>query len=399
MHRGLVCVSIALSLLCGVGAAFSQGYEWDASKRWSWNLPAWMPYPLVPEDNPMSREKVELGRHLFYDKRLSADGSIACASCHDQARSFTDGRKLGVGIHGAVGKRNVLSLANVGYLPVLTWANPNIKRLEQQALIPIFSDSPVEMGMAGRETQLFADLQKDSVYKKLFSSAFPNEEIAVSLKTITYALAAFQRTLISANSPYDQYRFQGHDAAISDDAKRGEDLFFSHRLECYHCHFDINFTNNLAHSRKPFVETGFHNTGLYNVDGKGGYPSVDRGLADVTGKAEHMGQFRTPSLRNVEKTAPYMHDGSVQTLDEVIEIYNRGGRNVHSGPIKGDGAASPVKDPLVVVPNLSAQEVADLKAFLLTLTDQKFLSDPRFSNPWTEGPNAYPLDQSQQFKN
>lgn len=399
MQRILICISIIAFLFCGVGVSTSQAYEWDPSKRWVWNLPAWMPFPIVPEDNPMSREKVELGRHLFYEKRLSVDGSIACATCHDQARSFTDGRKLGVGIHGALGKRNVLSLANVGYLPVLTWANPNIKRLEQQALIPIFSDSPVEMGMAGREAQLFASLKKDALYEKLFSAAFPNEQSLFSLKTVTYALAAFQRTLISVDSPYDQYRFQGRNEAISDSAKRGEDLFFSHRLECYHCHFDINFTNNLAHSRKPFVETGFHNTGLYNVDGKGAYPSMDRGLFDVTGNAEHIGRFRTPSLRNVEKTAPYMHDGSVASLDEVLEIYNRGGRIVHSGPLRGDGATSPLKDPFVVLPDLSIQEIADLKAFLLTLTDQTFLSDPRFSNPWKEGPNASPLDSSKKILN
>ena len=189
-------------------------------EAWRWPLPDWVPPPAVPEDNPMSAAKVALGRHLFYDRRLSRDGSMACASCHEQARAFTDGKAVSKGVTGEFGTRSAMSLANVAYLPVLTWQNPQLKSLEVQSLIPLFGEHPVEMGLAGREQQLFAMLQADPVYGGLFARAFPDEArqgdaALYSLATLTRALASFQRTLLSLGSPYDRYRYGSQPDALS----------------------------------------------------------------------------------------------------------------------------------------------------------------------------------------
>lgn len=342
-----------------------------------WHLPVWLPAPTVPADNPMSEARVELGRHLFYDKRLSRDGSMSCATCHEQSRAFADGRVTPFGITGERHPRNAMSLANVAYLPVLTWSNPLLTRLEHQALVPLFGESPVEMGLAGAELELFARLAAEPAYPPMFSAAFPDRRGAIALDTITRALAAFQRTLISADAPYDRYRYGGDASAISASAKRGEALFFSERLECFHCHGGVHLTDNLIHSRKPFAEFAFHNTGLYDRDGKGAYPGDNIGLIEHTGRPEDMGRFRTPSLRNVELTAPYMHDGSIASLREVIDHYAAGGR-----------ARSALTSAFLPGFKLTHQETDDLLAFLLSLTDRGFVANPRFANPWKTGPNV-----------
>ncbi|MCZ8321023.1 MAG: di-heme enzyme [Novosphingobium sp.] len=358
------------------------------SSVFRWDIPAWLPPPPVPADNPMSDAKVLLGRHLFYDARLSRDGTLACVSCHLPSHGFADRRPLAVGIDGQRASRNAMGLANVGYLPVLTWSNPNLTSLEFQSLIPIFGTHPEEMGMAGREEALFATLSADPTYRRLFGEAFPERGGEINLFTLTRALGAFQRTLVSASSPYDRYKYGGDDSAISDAAKRGENLFFDHRLECYHCHSGFNFTNTWQSSRMPFPEIGFHNNGLYNIDGNGAYPKSAPGLIEHTGKAEDMGRFRTPSLRNVELTAPYMHDGSIATLEEVIRHYEAGGRRIHAGPRAGIGFDNPFKDFLIQGFRLSDEERADLIAFLKSLTDRRFVENPAFADPWPAGHDA-----------
>jgi cytochrome c peroxidase len=379
--RRAVRLLLAIAVLAlGGGQALEAG---NPSFRWA--IPAWLPPPPVPEDNPMTAEKVELGRHLFYDARLSRDVTIACASCHLQGRAFTDARTVGEGIEGHRAGRNAMGLANVGYLPVLTWANPNIRTLEFQALIPIFGEAPVEMGMAGREQELFARLNADDTYRRLFPGAFPDRDGEVSLFTITRALAAFQRTLISADSPYDRYKYGGDAGALSASARRGEDLFFSHRLECYHCHAGFNFTNNLQTERMAFAEVSFHNNGLYNLDGKGAYPADNTGIREHTGEPADMGRFRTPSLRNVAVTAPYMHDGSAATLDDVIDHYAKAGRELHGGRHAGRHFDNPLRDSLLGGFTLDRQERADLKAFLESLTDTTFLTNPAHGDPWPAG--------------
>ncbi len=349
-----------------------------AQASFTWDLPGWAPEPAVPADNPMSAAKVELGRHLFYDKRLSSNLTLSCASCHLQSRAFTDGRARSPGVDASLGVRNAMMLANVAYLPVLTWANPNLRKLETQLLVPMFGEHPIELGMAGREQELFARLRADATYERLFQEAYPETQGRIDLGSISKALASFERTLLSFDSPYDRYKHGGDERAISASAKRGEDLFFGERLECWHCHGGLNFTDNVQHARLRFPEVGFHNTGLYNLDGKGAYPSDNPGIREVTEDPDDEGKFRTPSLRNVAVSAPYMHDGSIGSLEQVIrEHYAVKGRAVHLG-----AEPNPLRDQLIEGFEISPAELKDVIAFLNSLTDAHFLKDPRFSNPW-----------------
>jgi cytochrome c peroxidase len=364
-------------------SGLTAGQAAQADSAYDWQLPGWVPAPVVPADNPMTPEKVELGRYLFYDTRLSADGSMSCATCHVQALGFADGRSTTPGVTGEQGIRNSMALGNVAYLPALTWMNPQLTSMEIQTLIPLFGEHPVEMGMAGREQALWLQLQSDPTYTELFTAAFPEQakqgnQALYSLSTLTKALSAFQRTLLSFDSPYDRYKYGNDPKAISDSAKRGETLFFGEKMECYHCHGGLNFTDNVVHERMPFPELGFHNTGLYNIDGKGSYPVENPGIVEFTAEPRDQGKFRTPSLRNVAVTAPYMHDGSIATLEEVLRSHYA---------VKGKGATSsgqpnPLRSELVIGFSIDEAEIADLLAFLHSLTDEQFLTDPRFANPW-----------------
>lgn len=377
--RLLGVTTVLAGLVVFLSAASTQSFRWD--------LPAWVPPPVVPADNPMTREKVALGRHLFYDVRLSATESMACASCHLQEQAFTERRAVSTGVTGESGLRNAMSLANVAYLPTLTWAHPQMERLEVQALIPLFGDHPVEMGMAGKESLLFARLKADPVYRRLFEAAFPEETRSgesslYSVRTITQALASFQRTLLSFDSPYDRYKYGQQTQALSASAQRGESLFFGEKLECYHCHGGLNFTDNLRHSRMPIAERGFHNTGLYNTDGRGSYPPGHHGLAEFTGQPADMGRFRTPTLRNIALTAPYMHDGSIPDLASVIRRhYAVAGRATAD---RGADQVNPLRSPFIQGFEISDAEVTDLVAFLESLTDHGFVNNPALGNPWPQ---------------
>ncbi|MEB3179130.1 MAG: MbnH family di-heme enzyme [Nostocaceae cyanobacterium] len=348
---------------------------------YTWNIPSRMPKPIVPTDNPMSKEKVELGRHLFYEKRLSVTGNFSCAECHIQAKAFTDGKIVGVGATGQKHPRNSMSLTNVAYNSVQTWANPLMTTLEAQLLVPLFGEHPVEMGMAGREKQIVAMLQNDLKYQHLFATAFGAGNNSININHLAKAIAAFERTLISVNSPYDRYRYSGESNAISAAAKRGEVLFESERLECFHCHGGINFSDSVMHERLAFKEIAFHNTGLYNLDGKGAYPPNNTGVHEITHKAADMGRFKAPTLRNIALTAPYMHDGSIATLEEVIDHYASGGRIIHSGLFAGVGSANPLKSQFVSGFQLQEGEKQDLLAFLHSLTDESFIHNPAFAAP------------------
>ena len=351
---------------------------------YDFGLPSWAPRPLEPVTNPTTAAKVELGRHLFYDTRLSRDGSMSCASCHEQERAFTDGKPVSKGVTGQETARNAMTLANVGYFPVLTWTNPLLRHLEQQALVPLIGREPVELGLAGMDEELVRRLSAEPIYQRLFAEAFPEAKGEISLASVVRALAAFQRSIVSFGSPYDRYRYGGDVDAISDAAIRGEALFFSERLECHHCHNGLNMADTVLHERNRMGEIAFHNTGLYNLDGKGAYPADNIGIAELTGRPEDMGRFRAPTLRNVAVTAPYMHDGSIATLDGVIDHYAAGGRTIASGPYAGVGRTNPLKSSFVPGFTLTADERADLIAFLESLTDEKFLRDPRYANPWTK---------------
>lgn len=355
------------------GAALDDDYDWD--------LPSWMEPPPDPAANPTTKAKVELGRHLFYDGRLAADSMRSCASCHQQARSFSDAAPFSWGVTGELTARNTMALANVGYAPSLTWANPYLDSLELQARTPMFGRHPIEMGMDGRQDELVAALSGDPIYRDLFTRAFPDEAGQITLKSITAALGAFERTLVSARSSYDEYRFGGRADAISESAKRGEALFMGERLNCHACHSGPRFNGDVDGAGRP--ATNFQNNGLYNVDGRGGYPADNIGMAALTGRHEDTGRFKVPSLRNIAVTAPYMHDGSLPTLAAVLDHYAAGGRLIPGGERNaGDGRASPLKNPLVSGFALSTQEREDVIAFLKSLTDEVFLADPRLSDPW-----------------
>lgn len=373
---------LSVIIILVVAVLFALAYQPSAgAAEYRWRIPDWLPKPVVFADNTMSEAKVELGRRLFYDKRLSVTGEFSCASCHQQSRAFADNRAVAEGATGQRHPRNAQTLANVAYLPLLTWANPTLRRLEAQLLVPLLGTEPVELGMAGKEADLVAALAADPDYRRRFKESFPDVSGEVSLDTMAKAIAAFERSLISANAPFDRFRREGKADAISPAAKRGADLFFSERLQCFQCHGGLHFTDSLKHTKLPFEEFGYHNTGLYDLGG-GQYPAPNTGLHNVTGRAVDMGRFRSPSLRNIAVTAPYMHDGSVPTLEAVIDLYAAGGRTIPQGALAGDGRRNPNKSIFVTGFDLSGSQKTDLIVFLHSLTDQEFLRNPRFSNPF-----------------
>ena len=355
--------------------------RYESSYRW--DIESHLPTPEVPADNPMQRDKVALGRWLFYDTRLSVNGTQSCATCHVQSLAFTDGKPQAVGATGEVHPRGSMMLVNVAYASRLAWANPLLDRLEDQALIPIFGDNPVEMGMAGNEDAIVQLLRSDADYSSLLYRAFPDDEDPHSVVNAVRAIAAFVRSIVSFESDYDRY-LSGDEQAMNEAAKRGMELFFSERFECFHCHGGFNFTDSSTHRNSKVDRVGFHNTGLYNIDGNGAYPADNTGLFDMTGERRDMGRFKAPSLRNVAVTAPYMHDGSIGTLDEVISHYARGGRRIDSGPNAGDGRLTPYKSEFIRGFELDGTEREDLIAFLRSLTDEQVLTDERWSDPFAE---------------
>ncbi|MFD2262287.1 cytochrome c peroxidase [Lacibacterium aquatile] len=294
-----------------------------AQTPWQWRLPRGEAPPSVPVDNPLSVEKVELGRKLFYDVRLSGPGYMSCATCHDQERAFTDRHPRALGVSGERHPRNVQSLVNVAYYPVLTWSDPTVRRLEEQLFTPLFGGHPVEMGGLGREDEILGRLKADPEYPAAFAAAFPDGAGAISWRNVGRAIASFERTLVSFDSTYDRQRRGEGD--LPEDAKRGRTLFFGPHAQCGTCHGGRFLTDFRYHPPQ----------------------------GDTSGAT----RVRTPSLRNVERTAPYFHDGAAKTLSDVLSVHAAGAR-------------------------LSTDERADLEAFLRTLTDQTVLADPLYANPY-----------------
>lgn len=334
----------------------------------AWNVPTGFPRPVIPADNPMSAAKVELGRYLFYDKRMSVNGKESCGTCHRQELAFTDGRARAQGATGQDHPRSSMSLVNVAYEPLLTWANPTLNSLEEQALIPMLGEKPVELGLKGHEQEFLNTLRRDPVYQRLFPQAFPESRGAFTLQNVSRSIAAFERTMISMRSPYDRYRWGGESSAISDSAKRGELLFSSsERGGCFQCHGGWNFSAVRFDGSKDRADDGggFFNTGVSP------YLPPNRGLFEHTQRTEDIGKFRPPTLRNIGVTAPYMHDGSLATLEDVIDHYAAGGKMDH-----------PNKSRILRPFQLTAGEKRDLVEFLKSLTDEELLHDPRWSDPW-----------------
>lgn len=351
-------------------------------REYRWDIPESLPVPAVPADNPMSDVKVELGRWLFYDTRISVNGTMSCGNCHFQRIAFTDARARALGATGQLHPRGSMSLVNTAYSGRLTWANHLLDRLEVQALTPIFGENPIEMGMAGREDVIIELLRTDPRYREYFPDAFATDEDPYSILNAVRAIASFVRSIVSFDSPYDRF-LRGDQSALTESEIRGISLFFSERTECFHCHGGFNFTDSSTHANAMIESFGFHNNGLYNIGENGGYPEGNTGLHDLTGKPRDMGRFKAPTLRNIAMTAPYMHDGSIATLEEVLEHYMQGGRVIADGPHSGDGSRNPYKSVFVREFELTESERADLLAFLRALTDRTVLTDPAYSNPFS----------------
>ena len=340
--------------------------------EYAWDIPADYPRPVVPGRNPMTQAKVALGRHLFFDVRLSRNGNQACASCHQPQHAFSERRKTAVGSTGEPHSRNTLALVNVAYSATFMWAHPGLRDIEAQTLVPLFGEHPVELGIAGHEPEVLARLDNDPGYRRLLSEAFPAAD-AFAFRHIVDALACFVRSLVSFDTPFDRYAYGGQDDAMDERAIRGLNHFFSERFECHHCHGGLNFTSSSTHRNVALPAATFHNTGLYNVGGDNAYPGHDQGLYELTEQPTDRGKFRAPTLRNIALTAPYMHDGSLPDLSAVLDFYAAGGRNIRTGPHAGDGRANAYKSQFVRGFEMTARERDELLAFLHALTDRSFV--------------------------
>lgn len=296
-------------------------------------IPKGFPKPAIPENNQPTADRIELGRRLFFDPILSRDSTISCASCHFTDKKFTDGLKISIGIVNRIGIRNAPSLLNAAYLTTMFW-DGGVPNLEQQVLAPIESHFEMDFNLPDVVTRL----NNIEEYKTLSMKAYNQMP---SIFSVTRAIACFERTLFTGKSKYDEYTYYNNQNALLASEKKGMDLFFGEKGDCFHCHGTFLFTDN-----------SFQNNGIYEY-------YADSGRARITLNQDDVGLFKVPSLRNCEKTAPYMHDGSFATLEEVVEHYNSGGKSHRN------------KSSILRQLNLSAQEKQDLVAFLKALTDEK----------------------------
>ncbi|MCF8278076.1 MAG: c-type cytochrome [Flavobacteriales bacterium] len=306
-------------------------------------IPNWFPELGIPAENQLTQARIDLGRKLFYEPLLSSDSSVSCSSCHQIGKAFTDGFPISLGVNDALGMRNAPTLANIGYAPHLFF-DGGVATLELQSQAPIFSPTEMNFTIAG----FLERIADDDEYKRMFAEAYGREPDAFG---ISRAIASFERTLLSGNSRFDQYEYQGIANSLSASEIRGKNIFFSNEASCTSCHEPPLFTNY-----------AYENIGLY-------LNYADSGRARISHLEEDKGKFKVPSLRNVELTAPYMHDGSLQSLEEVVHHFNSG------------GAGHPNQSPDVKPLNLTEQQKIDLVAFLRSLTDQSFVSDPQFGDP------------------
>lgn len=333
---------LARALAAAIGLSAPLATAYSAGAPYVWHLPRGFPVPAVPADNPMSTAKVKLGRRLFFDPRLSVTGRYSCASCHDPARSYSDGRRVAVGATGQALPHNAMALVNVAYDIAFGWTEPAAGSLEAQMRTPMLNEHPVELGLAGREREVVAALARDASYARAFETAFPRARPSVTLDNAIKAIASFERTLISGDSPFDRYVFGGDSRALSPEAKRGMALFFSARIGCAGCHSGFDFSGNWRDAEGETGPASFAN------DGTSGRP------------------IRVPTLRNLAYSAPYMHDGRFATLDAVLDHYLRVGR-------LPDSRHGGVRDPRLRPFTLDAEERRDLTAFLESLSDASFV--------------------------
>jgi cytochrome c peroxidase len=314
-------------------------------------IPSGFPQMLIPADNQLTVEGVELGRRLFYDPVLSGNRSQSCSSCHRQEAAFSDpGAQFSTGINGSKGHRNAQALINTGFQSRFFWDGRAFD-LEKQILETV--PNPIEMHLSWKEAAV--RLNADPLYRMLFKKAFGKAE--VDSNQVAKAIAQFLRTLISSNTRFDKRA--RNEINLSPQELNGYVIFNTEKGDCFHCH--------PADGGRLFTDNRFHNNGLDSV-------FSDQGLAAVTGNAADQGKFLTPTLRNITLTAPYMHDGRFKTLEEVIEHYNSGG--------KPSTTIDPLMKNVGKGLNLTQKEKADLLAFLRALTDSSFVTEKKFSSPF-----------------
>jgi cytochrome c peroxidase len=327
---------------------------------------------------PTNQPITNLGRFLFFDRRLSVNNTRSCGSCHNPQFAFTDGYKRSLGAYADLHQRNTQPLFNLAYLKYFTAADSSLHSPLQQMNNPLFNIHPIEMGVKGNEETILKRIQKDKNYQKLFAET--NKPISwINIKT---AINDFIFTIQSNQSRYDIY-LKGETKALNISEKRGMQLFFSAKLKCASCHGGFNFSTPTITNQKG--DTIFYfNTGLYNIDGKGAYPAYDQGLFQQTKYSIDMGKFRVPTLRNLAYTAPYLHDGSAATLTEVIDMYAAGGRKIKEGIHAGNGMANPFKHTFIEGFAISEEDKINLISFLLSLSDSSFVNNKNYQNPFTE---------------
>lgn len=352
--------------------------------------PLGLPPLPIPADNPQTPAKIQLGDKLFNDKRFSSTGDVSCATCHDPQKAFTDGPlATSEGINKLTGTRNAPTVINAAYFTKFFWDGRS-PDLEDQAQHPIVN--PVEMGLKNHDPVLNL-VRTDPEYIDAFRKAFGKEPLQVTLREVQQAIASFERTLISGDSPFDQWYFGKKQNAISDQAKRGFTVFTT-KGRCVSCH-------TIENDHALFTDNRFHNIGVgvnriqadigtlapAFLKAKAEGVDVDKavltnpkaselGRFAVTDMLDELGSFKTSTLRNVAVTAPFMHDGSLKTLRDVVEHYNNGGITIKTDPVNDflSGGIRPL--------NLSDQEMTDLVAFLETLTSPQFAAQKQASlNP------------------
>lgn len=321
--------------------------------------------------------KIKLGQYLFFDRRLSVNNTRSCATCHNPQFAFTDGYKRSLGAYADLHQRNTQPLFNLGYLKYFTAADSTLHSPLQQMDNPLFSDHPAEMGVKGNEEKILEKIKADESYRQLFTLV----KTEASWTNIKDFISLFINSLKSDASPYDKFT-RGDSTALTTSQKKGLQLFFSVDLKCASCHGGFNFSTPSLTDNKGDT-TFYFNTGLYNLDGKGFYPEYDQGLYQLTKSKADMGKFRVPSLRNLNFTAPYFHDGSAGSLTEVIDSYANGGRKINDGIYKGDGRKNQYKHPFINGFFISEPDKMNLISFLQSLSDTGFINNPAYQNPFT----------------
>lgn len=314
------------------------------------NIEQTMPLPEItplgfedinfPDDNAYTQERWELGKALFFDPVLSKDSTVSCASCHNPSLAFSDNVAFSKGVEKKLGTRNSPTLTNIGFHPYFT-REGGVPSLEMQVLVPIQEHNEFDFNIL----PIAERLNNNPAYISMSQAAYGRNPDPF---VIVRAIATFERSLLSTNSAFDRYYFNKEQNALNESAKKGMQLFYSDKTNCSKCHSGFNFSN-----------FAFENNGLYNN-------YKDEGRRRLTNKQEDFALFKVPTLRNVEVTAPYMHDGSLATLEKVIEHYNSGGKN------------NPQKSQYLQVLNLTETEKSQLVAFLKSLTDHEFNNNPKF---------------------